>query len=214
MKNRICLLIALLLCACSFTAAFASSSENYLIPLYAGEKIYAGPGYAFGVALTLAEDGTFTIVAQEWDSANNLWGKLKSGAGWVFIRSESAIMASSPILADFATEELIAKGPYEYILIDQTENATELAICANEPLTDLCFFESVHDGDACTHNPLYTMPELTVEKPIVAAVAFYGSNTTYGLSFTDASGVKRCFEISLSGVDGFVVLTECEVPHL
>lgn len=213
MKYRLCLIIALLLCLCSFTAAFASSSENYQLPLYAGEEIYTGPGYEFDVAQILGENGTFTIVAQEWDSANNLWGQLKSGAGWVFLRSESAMMIQ-PIYADFASEELIAKGPYEYILIDQTENATELAIYASESVTDVCFFESVHNGDACTHNPLHTLPILTSEKPIVAAVPFYGDMTTYGISFTDFSGTQRCFEISLSGMDGSVVLTECMVPHL
>ena len=212
MKYRLCLIIALLLCLCSFTAAFASSSENYQLPLYAGDTIYAGPGYEFDVAQILGEDGTFTIIAHEWDAANNLWGQLKSGAGWVFLRSESAMMIH-PILAAFATEELIAKGPYEYILIDKTENATELAIFANEPLTDVCFFESVHDGDACTHKPLHTLPALTIEKPMVAAVSFYGDMTTYGISFTDASGAKRCFEISLSGVDGSVVLIECPNEH-
>jgi len=212
MKKRICLLIALLLCACSLTAALASSEENYLLPLYAGEKIYAGPGYEFAVAQTLAEDGTFTIVAQQWDSADNLWGKLKSGAGWVFLRSESAMMIP-PIFADFASEELLAKGPYEYILVDESLNATELAIYANELLTDVCFFEAVHDGDVCTHKPLHTLPALTSQKPIVAAVPFYGDMTTYGISFTDASGAKRCFEISLSGVDGSVVLIECPNEH-
>ena len=212
MKNRLCLIVALLLCLCSFTAAFASSAENYQLPLYAGDEIYVGPGYEFDVAQTLGEDGIFTIIAQEWDSADNLWGQLKSGAGWVFLRSESTMMLQ-PIYADFASEELIAKGPYEYILIDQTENAIELAIYANEPLTDVCFFESVHDGDICTHNPLHTLPALTSEKPIVAAVAFWGDMTTYGISFTDASGAKRCFEISLSGVDGSVVLTECSNEH-
>ena len=212
MKKRICLLIALLLCACSLTAALASSWENYLLPLYAGEKIYAGPGYEFAVAQTLAEDGTFTIVAQQWDSADNLWGKLKSGVGWVFLRSESAMMIP-PIFADFASEELLAKGPYEYILVDESLNATELAIYANELLTDVCFFEAVHDGDVCTHNPLHTLPALTSQKPIVAAVPFYGDMTTYGISFTDASGAKRCFEISLSGMDGSVVLTECPAAH-
>ena len=212
MKKRICLLIALLLCACSLTAALASSWENYLLPLYAGEKIYAGPGYEFAVAQTLAEDGTFTIVAQQWDSADNLWGKLKSGVGWVFLRSESAMMIP-PIFADFASEELLAKGPYEYILVDESLNATELAIYANELLTDVCFFEAVHDGDVCTHNPLHTLPALTSQKPIVAAVPFYGDMTTYGISFTDASGAKRCFEISHSGMDGSVVLTECPAAH-
>ena len=270
MKNKICFLIALLMCACSFTVAFASytlslpkdtvvyadpgyygdtaeiidadgvftiveeqrdaygnlwgrlksgagwvavSSENYLLPLYAGDEIYAGPGYDFPVEDGLTEDGTFTIVAEAWDGAGNLWGRLKSGAGWVFLKSEDA-MIYMPVYADFASEELIAKGPYEYVLVDESLEADEIAIYANETLTDVCFFQCMHDGETCTENPLYNLPVLTVEKPLVAAVAFYGSNTSYGISFTDAAGAHRCFEISISGMDGSLVIAECFDPHL
>ena len=270
MKNKICLLIALMILVCSFNAAFASytltltagssvysdpgyygevaetigadgvftiveeqrdaygnlwgrlksgagwvpaSSENYLLPLYAGDEVYAGPGYDFAVADGITADGTFTIVAEAWDGAGNLWGKLKSGAGWVFLKSESA-MIYYPIFADFATEELIAKGPYEYVLVDESLEATEIAIYANEELTDVCFFQCMHDGETCVATHLYDLPVLTLEKPLVAAVAFYGDTTAYGLSFTDAYGVQRCFEISISGLDGSLVLTECLVPHV
>jgi len=189
-----------------------ASSENYLLPLYAGDEIYAGPGYDFPVADCITEDGTFTIVAEAWDGAGNLWVRLKSGAGWVFLRSESA-MIYTPVFVDFASEELIAKGPYEYVLVDESLEADEIAVYANEELTDVCFFQCMHDGETCTENPLYNLPVLTVEKPLVAAVAFYGSNTAYGISFTDACGEQRCFEISISGLDGSLVLIECTVPH-
>ena len=265
MKRKLSLLIALLMCACSFTAAFASytlslpegsavyaepgyygeiaetisadgvftiveeqrdacgnlwgrlksgagwvalSFEDYLMPLYAGDEIYAGPGYDFPIADGLTADGTFTITAQAWDSADNLWGKLKSGAGWVFIKSESA-MAYSPIFVDYAGEELLAKGPYEYVLVDESLDASEIAIYANETLKDVCFSLLEYTDEGFIENPLYNAPVITIEKPLVAAVAFYGSNTTYGLSFTDALGVHRLFAISISGMDGSLVLTEC-----
>lgn len=209
MKRKLCLFAAVLLC---LLLAAPASAENYLQPLYQGETIYTGPGYDFSVAQTLSEDGTFTIVAQAWDDAGNLWGELKSGAGWVFLRSESA-MVGAPISAGFADEELIAKGPYAYILVDKTPNATEIVIYAHEPLHDVCFFEHVHDGETCVEKPLHTLSDLTIEKPIVAAVSFYGDMTAYGISFIDASGAKRCYEITLSGVDGSVVLTECPAEH-
>ena len=188
------------------------SSENYLQRLYAGDEIYAGPGYDFAVVDGLTEDGTFTIVDQAWDGAGNLWGKLKSGAGWVFLKGEAS-MIYSPIRVEFAGEELIAKGPYEYVLVDSSLNASEIAIYANETLKNVCFFQPVHDGGVCVENPLYNLPALTIEKPLVAAVGFYGSNTTYGVSFTDASGMYRCYDISLSGLDGSLVLSECTAAH-
>lgn len=190
----------------------ALSVEDYLQPMYAGDLIYAGPGFDFPVADGLSENGAFTIVASAWDSAGNLWGRLKSGAGWVFLKGGSAMMFS-PIYADFASEELIAKGPYEYVLVDESLNASEIAIYANETLTDVCFFQAVHDGDACIENPLYNLPVLTTEKPLVASVAFYGSSTAYGISFTDGFGVQRCFEFSISGMDGSLVVSECSAAH-
>ena len=269
MKNKICLLVTLLICVLSFTSALASytvslpagstvyvdpgyygdvaetlnadgtftiteeqrdaagnlwgklksgagwvalSSENYLLPLHAGDEIYAGPGYDFAIVDGLTKDGTFTIVASAWDAAGNLWGKLKSGAGWVFLKGASA-MVYLPIYADFATEELIAKGPYEYILVDSSLNATEIAIYANETLTDVCFFEHVHDDNGCSEKPLAELETVTIEKPVVAAVAFYGDNTVYGIAFTDEAGMERCFDISISGMDGSLLLTECAVEH-
>lgn len=273
MKNKLCILVALLICVCSITAAaFADdstytislpegstvyvdpgyygdvaetidedgvftiveeqidaygnlwgrlksgagwvpvSTENYLLPLYAGEEIYAGPARDFPVLDGLTEDGTFTIVSEAWDGAGNHWGKLKSGAGWVFLKNESALIYL-PVSADFASEELIAKGPYEYVIVDESLEANEIAIYANEVLKDVCFFQHVHDDGVCVENPLYNLPILTVEKPLVASVAFYGDTTAYGVSFTDMSGAVRCFDISISGLDGSLVLTECTVPH-
>ena len=219
MKRIISLFAALLMCLSGFAAAFASaaeegvgSCEDYPISLYAGDEIYAGPGYGFSSAGSLAQDGTFTIVAQAWDDAGNLWGKLETGAGWVFLKSTGA-MVYSPVSAAFASEELIAKGPYEYILVDKSLNATEIAIYANETLTEVCFFEYNHDSGVVVEAPLHTLPALTIEKPIVAAVAFYGETTAYGVSFKDESGVKRCYEISISGKDGSLVLAECAAAH-
>jgi len=183
------------------------SSENYLMPLYAGDEIYAGPGCDFPVVDGLTEDGTFTIVAQAWDSADNLWGKLKSGAGWVFIKGMGA-MAYSPIYAEFAGEELIAKGPYEYVLVDESLEASEIAIYANETLKDVCFFEHVYGDNGCEENPLCNLPALTIEMPLVAAVGFYGESTIYGISFTDEAGMQHCYDISISGLDGSLIFSE------
>ncbi len=33
----------------------------------------------------MGETGIYTIVAEEYDAAGNLWGKLKSGVGWVLL---------------------------------------------------------------------------------------------------------------------------------
>ena len=190
----------------------ALSAEDYPITLYAGDQIYAGPGYDFDLTQTLTKEGSYTIVAQAWDTQDNLWGQLKSGAGWVFLRSASA-MIYHPIIADFASEELIAKGPYEYLAVDPSEYSTELAIYANEVLTDVSFYECLHNDGGCEEKLLYVLPTLTVEKPLVACVVFYGDMTTYGVSFTDGAGVRHSYEMYISGMDGSLILTKCDLAH-
>lgn len=55
----------------------------YYLSIFVGEYIYDGPGYHNSLAMVLDESGTFTIVEEAMDSYGNIWGKLKSGVGWV-----------------------------------------------------------------------------------------------------------------------------------
>ncbi len=45
--------------------------------------IYTAPGYDAPLADTRADAGVYTIVAECRDKDGNLWGRLKSGVGWV-----------------------------------------------------------------------------------------------------------------------------------
>ena len=47
-------------------------------------EIHEGPSYN-STYVQMLPKGTFTIVAEEYDSNNNLWGKLKSGVGWICV---------------------------------------------------------------------------------------------------------------------------------
>ena len=42
-------------------------------------NVHKGPGTNYGIAMTIRDKGTYTIV----EEANKCWGKLKSGAGWI-----------------------------------------------------------------------------------------------------------------------------------
>ena len=46
---------------------------------------YSGPGYSYAAAGSIKEDGKFTILEDRYDASGNLWGRLKSGVGWVCI---------------------------------------------------------------------------------------------------------------------------------
>ena len=42
----------------------------------------------------------------------------------------------------------------------------------------------------------------------MAGVVFYGDMTTYGISFVDEEGNERYYAVSLSGMNGALVLNE------
>ena len=60
----------------------------YTTSLSASTAIYATPDNSTYVR-TVGQDGIYTITEEAYDSAGNLWGKLKSGLGWVLLSEAS-----------------------------------------------------------------------------------------------------------------------------
>lgn len=65
------------------------SELPYTVNLSADTAIYKGPSLDTDYVRSVAKNGVYTIVEESWDSVGNLWGKLKSGLGWVFLRVSS-----------------------------------------------------------------------------------------------------------------------------
>lgn len=65
--------------------ASTTAFTPYLVKIAADAlNIRKGPGTNYGVAACIRDKGVYTIVAESAGSgANNGWGKLKSGAGWI-----------------------------------------------------------------------------------------------------------------------------------
>ena len=58
--------------------------KEYKIKVTANSLNYrAGPGTEYAVNGTVSKDGVYTIVEEARDKNGGLWGKLKSGAGWI-----------------------------------------------------------------------------------------------------------------------------------
>lgn len=73
------LVLGLLLSCCA-------QAVSYTTRLAADTEIYRGPGYACGYAQDVGADGVYTIVEEAVCEDGYLWGKLKSGVGWVMLR--------------------------------------------------------------------------------------------------------------------------------
>ena len=59
------------------------NSGSYLQKIYIGQSIYSGPGYGYSYVRGVEETNNYTIVDEAYDFDGRLWGKLKSGIGWV-----------------------------------------------------------------------------------------------------------------------------------
>lgn len=60
-----------------------ASKVPYITQLPASFDIFNLPGYHYRYVQDVGLTGTYTIVEEQYDEFGNLWGKLKSGIGWV-----------------------------------------------------------------------------------------------------------------------------------
>ena len=177
----------------------------YTLPLHSFVSIFDAPSYDGCYVQSVGQDGVYTIVEEQVDGEGNLWGKLKSGVGWVCLTELDAELPVSAGLADAA----ILQDPHLIVIVDDSEFMEYLVFRANETLSDVRLTSLLPDVGGYTEDCTYdTFPQLTPEKPLVAEVVFYGDFTTYGLSFTDESGTQRHFALYISGRNGAPVLQE------
>lgn len=179
--------------------------------LRADQSIYDSPSYDGGFVGTVEAAGTYTIVEEATDDEGNLWGKLKSGLGWVDlteIRSFEA--APKPLTANFADETLLQSGNYHYYIAQDAEFTVSIAFRATEQLTDVTLYAMVLNETMERDAELYTLDTLTPEKPFVADLEFPGDMSTYEIQFTDAGGKVVSYTLSISGRNGSLVLSEAK----
>ena len=186
------------------TETAAPGFREYTVRIEDPEKlIYCGAAFVFDAVARIEEAGVYTIVEEATDADGNLWGRLKSGLGWVCL-TEPAL---APIYADYAEESFNA---YHAYWSDETDYITSIGFTPAERLTDVQFglLDWFETESWQMSEVLYTMDELDPDHPFLAQVVFWGDMTTYGIRFTDERGEVRHYAISISGKDGSLVCTE------
>lgn len=177
----------------------------YTLPLHGFVSIFDSPSYDGIYVQAVGQDGVYTIVEEQTDAEGNLWGKLKSGVGWVCL---TELKTDFPVLAGLADEEFLEQ-PHHLVVVDDSEYMVYLVFQPTETLTDVRLISLLPEIGGYTEDFAYdSLPALTPEKPLVAEVVFYGDFTTYGLSFLDESGARRYFAVYISGRNGAPVLQE------
>lgn len=172
------------------------------------QGIYKEPSYDSSKVGMVIIPTVYTIVDEATDYEGILWGKLKSGIGWVDLDSISAFDGKVPLVtANFADLNRIEE-PFEAfypaerydwgILVDirVTAPVTDVKLLMLEPLDYTVYEEYCYLGGL---EPL---------QAFVTELYFSGDFTTYGLSLIDEQGMERIFAIAQSGRNGELVVWE------
>lgn len=178
---------------------------------FADQSIYAGPGYDYVFAGTVKEAGTYTIVEETRDADDTLWGKLKSGAGWINLTEvRQRLETPEALSANYADDLLLESGDFHHCIADPSDFAVQVAFRAHEPLTDVTLFAMEFTETMELAEELYSLPNLDPGRPLVANLGFPGDITSYAIRFSDSSGTVNCWGISISGRNGALELWNYE----
>lgn len=173
------------------------------------QSIYEGPGYDYCFVDTVRQQGTYTIVEEVRDSEGNLWGKLKSGIGWVDLTEiQSESYKNILISANYADEDFVLHGAYHHYTSGQ-EYSIPIAFRAYGRIRDVRLYGIELSDAGLLHGPdLITLPEMTEEMPLVAELAFPGDMSMYGIRFVDEDDRAHVCRIYISGRNGALILVE------
>ena len=176
----------------------------------ADQPIYSGPGYEYEYVKMIGKAGSYTIVEESWDSENHLWGKLKSGAGWIDLTdARTYVKSKRPISLRYGRRSDLDDPNKLVCIADTSEYMVVALFTANEDLTD--FYMTYMDWGMTGNYPgevCYYAQQIPAGSELAAAVAFPGDFDSMGISFVDAGGVPRRYEFFISLEDGSLDLIE------
>lgn len=169
--------------------------------------IYTGPGYDYSDVGTLVSLGTHTVTEEETDREGITWGRLASGDGWIDLIRAAETPPHIPLTMELDLGDKLVGREYHEHTVTESEYTQRLLFRAYEQLTNIRFTMLDVTLDGVVYGaPLYTLAVLEEDTPLVIGVVFFGDLTTYGLSFTDASGVDHHYMLYTSGRNGSVVM--------
>lgn len=179
---------------------------------FADQSIYSQPSYDSSFVQTVELAGVYTIVEEQWDYEGNLWGRLKSGVGWVDLTDiEYRIYADLPISANFADRNLLNNGSYAYFYDGEGGAAYGFSVAfrAYETLSELRFCRANLAAESGLElEELYAFSSMDTDHAFVADVYFPGDMSAYAIVFRDSEGFERTFILTVSGRNGSLIFYE------
>ncbi|MEA4895463.1 MAG: hypothetical protein VB064_09375 [Oscillospiraceae bacterium] len=126
------------------------------------------------------------------------------------LESSASVTDEVFVSVDYATDELINKYDSFYEFVEfKDEGYQKIIFTTCISVKDFRFIEvGYKDEDINVNKVLYSMEELSPEKPFVVTWMEWGSIPHRGISFVDETNKIRYFYIAMSGEDGSLLLVE------
>ena len=173
----------------------------------ADQSIFDDPSYDANYVGVVEEAGVYTIVEERTDDEGNLWGKLKSGRGWVDLTDIRTF--DWPVSANFVDEKLIESGNYHFFTDDTHDYVVDVAFRAYEVLSFVTVYPlELTDNGLVSGEAVLYLEERTPDKHLVVGLSFPGDMSQYAIEFTTEQGADTYFRVYISGRNGTLVLDE------
>lgn len=119
--------------------------------------------------------------------------------------------------AAWAEDVLSDYEKYDEYIADDASGSETVVFYTDKEITDfkvleLIFEDADEDGNITfSAGTLYKQKELMPECPLAVTAPFYGSIPNWGISYRDADGSTHNLSVSISGMDGSVLLDEIKI---
>lgn len=128
--------------------------------------------------------------------------------------SEEAVLT-----IDYASEDLLAQPDNYYeCIVTESDWQVKAVITTNVPVKNLKVvslnYEDTGADDVMNFQiaeELYSLDELTAEKPLVIGTEFAGIVPTLGITYTDETGTEKLLAIDMSGENDSLLLSEANL---
>lgn len=175
---------------------------------FADQPIYSGPGYDYDYVGPVGIATNYTILEECEDSDGNIWGKLKSGVGWIDLTNARYAAGhreeNPPLLVGLQVAD--STWADDYFIHDETEYAVRIAFIAGADL-----YYRFYEGDISEFlqpGECLTMGSLEKDQTLIAQIAFPGDLTTYLMEVETHKDVVVWYQIYQSMEDGRIICEE------
>lgn len=162
----------------------------YILEPPAEACIFKEPDANSKFVQVFGHQGAYTVVEECYDENGDLWAKLKSGIGWTNVTDPFCGGPDAPLVVASYSSKQVLSGDYHLAgLYTNDEFRVNVTILAHETVYNVCIaqYDMMQEQPAGT---LYTLDELTPEKPLVAHLTFPGDFSAFMVYYTDADGVR------------------------